>query len=98
MSKKKGIELSNNFSIAETETFQKDIKKLKFGSLYSKIKNYVYPQLKINPFFGTNIKKLRGEFSEIYRYRLGNYRLFYTIDQEKTIIFMMTIKDRKKAY
>ncbi len=98
MSKKEGIELSNSFSITETETFQKEIKKLKFRSLNSKVKNYVYPQLKHNPFFGPNIKKLRGEFSEIYRYRLGKYRLFYTIDQEKVIIYMLMIKDRKNAY
>ena len=47
--------------------------------LYSKIKNFVYPQLRENPFHGTNIKKLKDNLEGYYRYRIGNYRLFYLI-------------------
>jgi mRNA interferase RelE/StbE len=71
--------LSNRFAIAQTETFQRSISKKEFLKIYNKIKTYVYPQLRINPFFGKNIKKLKGEFNDVYRYRVGDYRLFYRL-------------------
>jgi len=85
-----------NFQIAETKEFQKNIKKLE-SKIYTKIKNIVYPQLKKNPFYGTNIKKLKGEYEGVYRYRLGSYRLFYVIDNDKIIVIITTISHRKNA-
>ena len=90
--------MSEQFSIAETETFQKHIKAPKFIRLYDKIKNYIYPQLRTNPFFGPNIKKLKSPLEGLYRYRLGNYRLFYKIDGKKIIVYILDISDRKNAY
>lgn len=86
------------FKIAETETFQKTISKKPFKNLYKKLQDYVYPQLKSNPFFGPHIKKLKGEFEGLYRYRIGSYRLFYKIDSEKIIVFLLDIAQRKDAY
>ena len=86
-----------DFKIAETKEFQKNIKKLD-SKIYTKIKNIVYPQLKKNPFFGTNIKKLKGEYEGVYRYRIGNYRLFYIIDNDKVIVIVTTISHRQNAY
>jgi len=88
---------SFEFQIAETKTFIKVRKKMS-PKLYSKIKNIVYPQLKANPFFGTNIKKLKGEFENYYRYRIGNYRLFYLIENEKVLVVIVDLKHRQKAY
>ena len=88
----------NRFEIAETKTFQQSISKKELSNIYNKIKSYVYPQLKINPFFGKNIKKLKGEFKDIYRYRIGEYRLFYSVDEKKILIFIMDIAKRKDAY
>jgi len=51
----------NKFKIAETDTFSSKISDTKFSKIYKKIMDYVYPQLRDNPFFGTNIKKLKGE-------------------------------------
>ena len=65
-----------NYKIAETDTFFKKIRSTKYASLYKKITDYVYPLLRLNPFFGPNIKKLKGELKDIYRYRIGDYRLF----------------------
>lgn len=86
-----------DFKIAETKTFAKGKKKIN-QKLYQKITNVVYPQLRSNPYFGTNIKKLKGEFEGFYRYRVGNYRLFYLIDDEKVIVFVIDFKHRKDAY
>lgn len=85
------------FSIAETKTFEK-VKTSLDAKLYLKIKTIVYPQLRENPFFGTNIKKLKGEFEGYYRYRLGNYRLFYMVEQEKVMVFIVDIRHRQGAY
>ena len=87
-----------NFKIAETETFEKKIKEQKYRSLYQKISDYVYPLLRDNPFFGPNIKKLKGKYKEIYRYRIGNYRLFYKTSEETVIVFIIDIEDRKDSY
>ena len=46
-----------DFQIAQTKEFEKNIKKID-TKIYTKIKNVVYPQLKKNPFYGTNMKKL----------------------------------------
>lgn len=93
-----GILLLNRFKIAETETFRKKIKTQKYKFLYKKITNYVYPVLKNNPYFGPNIKKLKGEFRDIYRYRIGNFRIFYKVSDEQVIIFIIDVGARKDAY
>lgn len=88
----------DNFKIAETHTFSKKMTKAEFKKLYKKISTYVYPMLKRNPYFGPNIKRLKGEYSDYYRYRIGDYRLFYKIEEDKVIIFIVDIKHRKDAY
>ena len=88
----------NEFKIAETDTFSSKISESKYNKIYKKIINYVYPQLRNNPFFGSNIKKLKGEFEGLYRYRIWNYRLFYKIENDKVLIIIIDINDRKDAY
>jgi len=87
----------SNFLIAESKTFIK-IKNQIDTKIYDKIVNVVYPQLRINPFFGINIKKLKGEFDGYYRYRIGSYRLFYLIDNEKIIVMVADIRHRQNSY
>jgi mRNA interferase RelE/StbE len=86
-----------DFKIAETKEFKKNIKKID-KSIYNKIKNIVYPQLRKNPFFGANIKKLKGEFDGVYRYRVGNYRLFYVIENDKVLVIVTSISHKQSAY
>ena len=87
----------SEFQIAETKTFEKRKKKLP-QELYSKIKQVVYPQLRRNPYFGPNIKKLKGEFAGYHRFRIGNYRLFYLIEEEKVIVAVIDLRHRQNAY
>ena len=86
------------YRIAETETFEKKIKSTKYKSLYKKIKEYVYPILRENPYFGSNIKKLKGNYKDLYRFRIGGYRLFYKISEDTVIVFIVDIETRKAAY
>lgn len=85
------------FKIAESKKFEKRKKKID-PPLYAKIKNIVYPQLRKNPYFGANIKKLKGDLSGYYRFRIGNYRLFYLIEEEKVIVVVVDLQHRQSAY
>jgi len=85
------------YQIAETKTFLK-LKMTIDKKLYTKIENFVYPQLRENPHYGTNIKKLKGKLEGYYRYRVGNYRLFYLIEDEKLIIAVVDFKHWQQAY
>lgn len=67
-------------------------------SIEKKIKDYMAPQLKLEPHYGTNIKKLKGYDPETWRYRIGNYRIFYLIDEIKKEIQVISIDQRKDAY
>ena len=90
-----------DFRVFETDEFLKQLKKLppddaKF--LQAKLDAFVYPQIKQEPFWGNNIKKLRDYNPGTWRYRIGKFRLFYIIDQEEQIIYVLTVEKRKDAY
>ena len=87
----------SEFRIAETKSFQKSRQKID-PKVYEKIKSVVYPQLRKNPWYGPNIKKLKGELEGYYRYRVGDYRLFYLIEEEKVIVVVTRLWHRQGAY
>ncbi len=97
---KRGGVLSK-FKIFETNNFLDDLEKIgvKFKKkTYNKIQNYTYPQLRNNPFYGKNIKKLVNYSPPTWRYRIGDYRLFYEVDQKENIIYIIALEIRHKAY
>jgi len=52
----------SDYRIFETTVFQKDIQNLPSfirGKIETKLRSYVYPQLRRQPHFGLNIKKLK---------------------------------------
>jgi len=89
------------YRIFETDEFIKKLSKLNpkdKSFIQNKLGVYVYPQLKQSPWFGNNIKKLKGYDPETWRYRIGKFRLFYIIDDKKQTIYMLTVDHRKDAY
>lgn len=66
--------------------------------IQNKLFTYVYPQLKSEPHFGNNIKKLSGYRPETWRYRIRKYRLFFAINDQSKIVNILTIEIRKDAY
>ena len=93
--------MSADFEIAETKKFVDSYEKIlgaQAGIIYSKIRNVVYPQLRKMPFFGKNIKKLKDHSPATWRYRLGDYRLFYGVSVEQKIVIIASIRHRKDAY
>ncbi len=91
----------DNFKIFETDQFLEDLGQDFSGQkerIKRKLATYVYPQLKQNPYFGKHIKKLINYTPETWRYRIGDYRFFYTIDESKKIVSMLTVDHRGSAY
>lgn len=66
--------------------------------IVKKLARDVYPRLKEEPHYGSNIKKLVDYKPETWRYRIGKYRLFYVTDEKEKIIYILTIDLRKDAY
>jgi mRNA interferase RelE/StbE len=90
--------LSTEFRIAETATFKKGLETQSYQRHYKKLTENVYPRLKENPYYGPNIKRLKGDLKAIFRYRIGDYRLFYTVDPEKEYVYILTLENRKDSY
>lgn len=90
------------YRIYEAQTFQKELKKLSSNIEYKlierKLLQLIYPQLREEPHFGTNIKKLQNYDPESYRFRIGNFRLFYAIDETEKVVIITAIRPRKMAY
>jgi len=90
-----------DYRIFETAQFQKDLKRLspqRESSLATKLNQYCYPQLKKEPHFGPNIKRLKGWDPPTWRYRIGDWRFFYEIEERDKIVFMLAIEHRREAY
>ena len=89
------------FRIFETAQFLKDLER-DFGGQRTRIEHklltYVYPQLRANPYFGKHVKKLRDFTPETWRYRIGDYRFFYTIDEYQKLVLMLAADHRGRAY
>ena len=54
--------------------------------------------LTLNPFFGSNITKLQGEYAGNYRYRVGSYRIVYSLDTLSRRCIITGIYHRGRAY
>ncbi|MBN2323347.1 MAG: type II toxin-antitoxin system RelE/ParE family toxin [Spirochaetes bacterium] len=91
----------SDFRVFETnEFFQKLGKLLKDHARFirSKLDEYVYPQLKKEPFFGPNIRKLRDYTPAMWRYRIGRFRLFYTVDTNENMVYILSVDFHRESY
>ena len=89
------------FRIFETAQFQKNLQQDFRGQharIQQKLAAYVYSQLREQPYFGKNIKKLRHVVPETWRYRIGDYRFFYTVDEARRSVLMLAADHRGRAY
>ncbi len=91
----------SNYRIFETEEFSKSLSKINRSYqelITKKLYNQIYPQLKEEPHFGKNIKKLVDYNPETWRFKIGKYRLFYIIDESEKIVYLLHIELRRDAY
>jgi mRNA interferase RelE/StbE len=55
-------------------------------------------QLEQTPRSHPNIKVLKGDFAGYYRYRIGDYRVIYSINDELVQVLVVAIAHRSEAY
>lgn len=77
----------------QAELFYRESETVLTGKL-----NAAFDNISTQPFFGNNIKKLRGALSGLYRYRIGDYRIVYSVESKIRIISIVWIGKRKDAY
>jgi len=81
------------YEIVLTKTFDK-----KFSNLDKEIQLRIIKKLKMlgeEPRIG---KPLKGKFKNLLSLRVGNYRIIYTLNEERKEILIITIEHRKSAY
>ncbi|MEW5691765.1 MAG: type II toxin-antitoxin system RelE/ParE family toxin [Candidatus Hydrogenedentota bacterium] len=90
----------DSYEIFETNEYIKNIEKIECSGkkIKNKIVTYVYPQLRNNPYYGKNIKKLRDYKPDTWRYRIGGYRLFYEISEKERLVYMTVADTRSSSY
>jgi mRNA interferase RelE/StbE len=89
------------FKLFETDQFLKDLKKINEIDkikIYKRVLDKIYPQIENNPYFGKNIKKLKAYKPDTWRYRIGNFRLFYEIYDKEKIINIVAIEIRGSSF
>ena len=72
----------------------KDLRKID-KTWQTKIVANIKTKLVKDPYLG---KKLVGDLSPYYRYRVGDYRVLYEIVESKVLIIVVKIKHRKNVY
>jgi len=91
----------SEFRIFETDQFREDLDKLsgaRGDKIAGKLEAHVYPRLGQQPYFGKNIRKLKEYSPETWRFRIGEYRFFYEVDDKAKIVFMIAADHRSKSY
>ena len=56
---------------------------------------YRLGQIQQNPLSG---KRLHGELSGYYKYRVGDYRIVYRFDSKKSVVVVVKIEHRQGVY
>ena len=93
--------MSRPYRIFESDQFLRDLGQLGAAAqarLEAKLREHVYPVLRENPHFGPHIKRLKSWEPPMWRYRVGEWRFFYQVDDTQGIVFMAVADHRKEAY
>lgn len=57
-----------------------------------------FQSLERSPREGNNVKPLKGRFAGSYRYRVGDLRVVYAINDSAATVFVIAIAKRADAY
>jgi len=91
----------SEYRLFETEEFRTRLTRLDDRNaerIRRKLDVFVYPQLRREPHFGPNIRRLQGYQPETWRYRIGRFRVFYVIEELEGVVLLVTVDHRKDAY
>jgi mRNA interferase RelE/StbE len=57
-----------------------------------------FRRLESEPRHGNNVKRLKGEWSGYLRYRVGDWRVIYRIDDAANCVNVVVIAHRREVY
>ena len=57
-----------------------------------------FDNLSQDPYKGSDIKKLKGDLADSWRYRIGDYRVVYKVDEANKNITVSVIAHRREVY
>ena len=86
--------MNQNFKVLYNPHLKKDLKLLGKKEL-AIFFNIIDSILLKDPFKG---KKLKGKFSELYKFRIGQYRIIYKINTAEKTIYILRCRHRKNVY
>ncbi|MBF0710169.1 MULTISPECIES: type II toxin-antitoxin system RelE/ParE family toxin [unclassified Gemella] len=87
---------NNHYDILFTEEFKKSLKKLDKQNV-KLIRNWIRKNLLDTNDPRIKGKALAGNLKGVWRYRVGDYRLFATIEDNKFIVFLFEVGHRKDS-
>ena len=57
-----------------------------------------FRNLETDPRQGNNVKRLAGDWAGYFRYRVGEWRVIYRIDDDRARVYVAVIAHRREAY
>lgn len=90
-----------DYRIFETESFLEDLAAAPASQrsrLVAKLNGYAYPFLRRAPRDHPQARLLRNYRPETWRWRMGDWRVFYQIDDETRVVLMTALALRRDAY
>ena len=60
--------------------------------------NRCFDQLAKAPYIHPNIKRLRGELTGYFRYRVGDWRVVYEVNENHVVVIVLMIAHRRDIY
>ncbi|NOT01588.1 MAG: type II toxin-antitoxin system RelE/ParE family toxin [Phycisphaerales bacterium] len=57
-----------------------------------------FTRLETSPRSGGNVKSLKGQLAGLFRYRVGDHRVVYSIDDSIKLVTVITIARRRDVY
>jgi mRNA interferase RelE/StbE len=86
-----------NWSIRLSETAKKQLQKLD-KPIQRRISAYLNERLSTNPTPKALATRLAGTINDLWRFRVGDYRLICEIQDETVTILVLRIAHRKEVY
>ncbi len=82
------------FEILYHPSIKKDLKKVDKATV-EKFFELVNSRLKENPYIG---KKLKGKYMDLWRLKIGSYRIVYRIYGKKLVVLILRFRHRQDIY
>ena len=88
-----------DYRVLETASFLEDLAAaFDRARLTAKLHGYVYPLLRVSPRHHPQSRLIQGASPITWRWRIGDWRIFYQIDEASKTVFIIALDLRRDAY